>query len=47
MDIRRIKETVEPGQVTEAPRIPAFIRGMINLRGTVQGRPGNRCCFVR
>lgn len=33
--ILRIKEIIEYGQVTEVPRMPEFIRGVINLRGAV------------
>lgn len=33
--ILRIKEIIEYGQLTEVPRMPEFIRGVINLRGSV------------
>lgn len=33
--ILRIKEIIEYGQLTEVPRMPGFIRGVINLRGAV------------
>lgn len=33
--ILRIKEIIEYGQLTEVPRMPDFIRGVINLRGAV------------
>lgn len=33
--ILNIKEIIEYGQVTEVPMMPAFIRGVINLRGRV------------
>ncbi len=33
--ISRIKEIIQYGQVTEVPRMPDFIRGVINLRGAV------------
>ncbi len=33
--ILRIKEIIQYGQLTEVPRMPAFIRGVINLRGAV------------
>jgi purine-binding chemotaxis protein CheW len=33
--ILRIKEIIEYGQLTEVPRMPASIRGVINLRGAV------------
>ncbi|WP_045224487.1 chemotaxis protein CheW [Methyloterricola oryzae] len=33
--ILNIKEIIEYGQVTEVPRMPQFIRGVINLRGAV------------
>jgi len=35
MPIRSIKEIIEYGQLTEVPRMPGFIRGVINLRGAV------------
>ena len=35
IDILHIKEIIEYGQLTEIPMLPAFIRGVINLRGTV------------
>jgi purine-binding chemotaxis protein CheW len=33
--ILRIKEIIQYGQLTEVPRMPSFIRGVINLRGAV------------
>ena len=33
--ILAIKEIIEYGQLTEVPRMPDFIRGVINLRGAV------------
>ena len=33
--ILSIKEIIEYGQLTEVPRMPDFIRGVINLRGAV------------
>ena len=33
--ILSIKEIIEYGQLTEVPRMPPFIRGVINLRGAV------------
>jgi purine-binding chemotaxis protein CheW len=35
MCILAIKEIIEYGNLTEVPRMPAFIRGVINLRGAV------------
>lgn len=35
MGILAIKEIIEFGNLTEVPRMPAFIRGVINLRGAV------------
>jgi len=35
MGILSIKEIIEYGQLTEVPRMPGFIRGVINLRGAV------------
>ena len=33
--ILNVKEIIEYGQLTEIPMLPAFIRGVINLRGAV------------
>src|SRR5512142_2150609 len=35
MDIRSIKEVIQFAGLTEVPLMPAFIRGVINLRGSV------------
>ena len=35
MGILSIKEIIEYGNLTEVPRMPEFIRGVINLRGAV------------
>ena len=35
MGILSIKEIIEYGNITEVPRMPEFIRGVINLRGAV------------
>jgi purine-binding chemotaxis protein CheW len=35
MDIRFIKEIIQYGSLTEVPLMPPFIRGVINLRGSV------------
>ncbi|MDO8775430.1 MAG: chemotaxis protein CheW [Burkholderiaceae bacterium] len=35
MGILTIKEIIEYGNLTEVPRMPPFIRGVINLRGAV------------
>ncbi|MFZ2403928.1 MAG: chemotaxis protein CheW [Methylobacter sp.] len=35
ISILRIKEIIQYGQLTEVPRMPEFIRGVINLRGAV------------
>lgn len=35
LEIRHIKEIIEYGGVTEVPLMPAFLRGVINLRGSV------------
>ncbi len=35
IDIMRIKEIIRPQKLTSVPRAPAFVDGMINLRGTV------------
>lgn len=34
-DIMRIKEILKPQRLTKLPRTPAFVEGVINLRGTV------------
>jgi len=35
MDIRSIREVIQFGGITEVPLMPTFIRGVINLRGSV------------
>jgi purine-binding chemotaxis protein CheW len=35
IDIRHIKEIIEYGGITPVPMMPEFIRGVINLRGSV------------
>lgn len=35
VNILDIKEIIEYGQITKVPRMPSFIRGVINLRGSV------------
>lgn len=35
INILSIKEIIEHGQLTEVPKMPSFIRGVINLRGAV------------
>lgn len=35
LDIRRIKEVIRPQKITPVPKSPAFIEGVINLRGMV------------
>jgi purine-binding chemotaxis protein CheW len=35
LGILNVKEIIEYGQLTEIPMMPAFIRGVINLRGAV------------
>ncbi|MGZ4995625.1 MAG: chemotaxis protein CheW [Methylobacter sp.] len=35
ISILRIKEIIQYGQLTEVPRMPDFIRGVINLRGAL------------
>ena len=50
--ILSIKEIIEYGQLTEVPGMPAFIRGVINLRGAVVpvidsgSRLGKSACSV-
>jgi purine-binding chemotaxis protein CheW len=43
--ILHIKEIIEYGQLTEVPRMPAFIRGVINLRGAVVPVVDLKACF--
>ncbi|HJV89198.1 MAG TPA: chemotaxis protein CheW [Holophagaceae bacterium] len=35
IDIRSVREVIQYGGLTEVPLMPAFIRGVINLRGAV------------
>ena len=35
LNILNVKEIIEYGQLTEVPKMPGFIRGVINLRGSV------------
>ncbi|WP_338657574.1 chemotaxis protein CheW [Methylophilus sp. DW102] len=35
INILNVKEIIEYGQLTEVPKMPEFIRGVINLRGAV------------
>ena len=35
LEILHVKEIIEFGQITEIPMMPAFMRGVINLRGAV------------
>jgi purine-binding chemotaxis protein CheW len=35
IDIMRIKEIIKPREVTEVPRVPAFVRGILSLRGNI------------
>jgi purine-binding chemotaxis protein CheW len=35
LNILNVKEIIEYGQLTEVPKMPVFIRGVINLRGAV------------
>ena len=35
LGILNVKEIIEFGHITEIPMMPAFIRGVINLRGSV------------
>src|ERR1035437_1181872 len=51
--ILNIKEIIEYGNLTEVPMMPGFIRGVINLRGSVvpvvdlSARFGGKCAEVR
>jgi purine-binding chemotaxis protein CheW len=35
MDIRTVREIIQVGTITSVPLMPAFVRGVINLRGAV------------
>ena len=35
MDIRSVREIIQPGPMTAIPLMPEFVRGVINLRGAV------------
>jgi purine-binding chemotaxis protein CheW len=35
MDIRSVREIIQHGSMTTVPLMPAFVRGVINLRGAV------------
>lgn len=35
MDIRTVREIIQHGNITPVPLMPAFVRGIINLRGAV------------
>jgi purine-binding chemotaxis protein CheW len=35
MDIRSVREIIQHGSMTSVPLMPAFVRGVINLRGAV------------
>jgi purine-binding chemotaxis protein CheW len=35
IDIMDIKEIIKPREVTEVPRVPAFVRGILSLRGII------------
>jgi len=43
--ILNVKEIIEYGNLTEIPMMPAFIRGVINLRGSVVPVVDLRLCF--
>ena len=52
MDIRCVREIIQHGQMTMVPLMPEFVRGVINLRGSVvpvidlQSRFGRACTQV-
>ena len=52
MDIRCVREIIQHGQMTMVPLMPDFVRGVINLRGSVvpvidlQARFGRACAQV-
>ncbi len=35
IDIMEIKEIIKPREITEVPRVPAFLTGILSLRGTI------------
>ena len=35
VDIMRVQEIILPGQITEVPQVPDYVRGLINLRGHI------------
>jgi len=35
LDIMRIKEIIQPQKITSVPKVPAFIEGVIELRGSI------------
>ncbi|MFP4422411.1 MAG: chemotaxis protein CheW [Desulfococcaceae bacterium] len=35
LDIQRVQEVVDPAPLTPVPRMPEFLRGVMNLRGSV------------
>ena len=35
LDIMRIKEIIQPLKITSVPKVPAFIEGVIELRGSI------------
>ena len=45
VDVTRVQEIVRPMPITAVPRAPAFIRGLINLRGQVATAIGLRELF--
>lgn len=52
LDIRRVREIVQAGPMTAVPLMPAFVRGVVNLRGAVvpvidlQARFGQAPCRI-
>lgn len=47
MDIRAVREIIQPNCMTVVPLMPAFVRGVINLRGSVVPVIDLRCRFGR
>lgn len=47
MDIRNVREIIQHGAMTVVPLMPAFVRGIINLRGAVVPVIDLQCRFGR
>lgn len=45
LDLMRVEEVLRPGPVTPLPRAPAFVEGVIELRGTLVPVVSLRACL--